>query len=98
MGGKSIAHRAAQYRQRQRARYVTMAKYHPLSADNPNALGKRSGKFPNCIDFFDDCPPQINDPNNPPDQCKTCPKYRESKYFRPKKREIPEFLRKKLER
>ncbi|MCD6215647.1 MAG: hypothetical protein J7J92_01065 [Candidatus Aenigmarchaeota archaeon] len=54
--------------------------------------------YPNCIGFFDDCPPQINDPNNPPDQCKTCPKYRESKYFRPKKREIPEFLRKKIER
>ena len=54
--------------------------------------------YPSCSSTFDDCPPQINDPNNPPDQCKTCPKYRESKYFRPKKREIPEFLRKKLER
>ncbi|MGB9749086.1 MAG: hypothetical protein ACP5OZ_04365 [Candidatus Woesearchaeota archaeon] len=35
----------------------------------------RTGKFPNCKGTYPDCPESI-DQNNPPEQCRKCPKYR----------------------
>ncbi len=34
-------------------------------------------KYPECVGSYKDCPKEITDVNNPPEQCKKCPKYHE---------------------
>ena len=53
--------------------------------------------YPNCPGTFSDCPEKIEDPKDPPKQCKTCPKYVNSEFYTPPKRELPDFLRKMYE-
>jgi len=35
--------------------------------------------YPNCIGSYPECPPSIEDKNNPPQECKLCPVYLEWK-------------------
>ncbi len=39
-------------------------------------FGKRTRKYPHCVGTYPDCPDKIEDPNNPPEQCKKCPMYK----------------------
>ncbi len=39
-------------------------------------LFEHSKKYPNCVGTYPDCPDKIEDPNNPPEQCKKCPMYK----------------------
>jgi len=46
-------------------------------------------KYPDCVGEYKDCPKEIPDKNNPPEQCKKCPKYdewRHSKIIEKKKK------------
>jgi len=54
----------------------------------------KSKYYPLCPGTFKDCPDQIEDPKAPPKKCKTCPKYINSKFYTPPKRELPGFIRK----
>lgn len=55
--------------------------------------GNEIGKYPNCPGTYDDCPEKIDDPKEPPGQCRSCPVFKESEFGRPKKREIPDFIK-----
>ncbi len=33
-------------------------------------------KYPHCVGTYPDCPDKIEDPSNPPEQCKKCPMYK----------------------
>ncbi len=52
-----------------------VAKTAPKWLREQKAFESRTGKFPNCRGTFPDCPETI-DVNNPPEQCKKCPKYK----------------------
>jgi hypothetical protein len=36
-------------------------------------------KYPNCSGSYPECPPEIEDKNNPPGECRLCPVYFEWK-------------------
>ncbi|MEM5861222.1 MAG: hypothetical protein QXJ20_02410 [Candidatus Aenigmatarchaeota archaeon] len=72
MGGRSIAHRAASYRARR-----AMLKY-KMSDIFKEKIRK---EYPNCVGTFSDCPEAIANPDEPPEQCKKCPIFVESKYY-----------------
>jgi hypothetical protein len=38
---------------------------------------KIKGKYPNCTGSYPECPPEIKDKTNPPDECHLCPVYLE---------------------
>ena len=73
MGGKSIAHRAASYRARK-----AVLKY-KMSDIFKNQVIK---EYPNCIGTYEDCPSEIKNPEEPPEQCRKCPLFIESKYYK----------------
>lgn len=72
MGGKSIAHRAASYRARR-----AMLKY-KIGDIFKEKVRK---EYPNCAGTFEDCPKEILNPEEAPEQCKKCPIFVESKYY-----------------
>lgn len=72
MGGRSIAHRAASYRARK-----AMLKY-KMSDLFKDKIKK---EYPNCVGTFEDCPKEIQNPEEPPENCKKCPIFVESKYY-----------------
>jgi hypothetical protein len=40
---------------------------------------KIKGKYPNCSGAYPECPPEVEDKHNPPDECRLCPVYLEWK-------------------
>lgn len=72
MGGRSIAHRAASYRARK-----AMLKY-KMSDIFKEKVKK---EYPNCVGTFEDCPKEIANPEDAPEQCRKCPLFVESKYY-----------------
>ncbi|RMF91668.1 MAG: hypothetical protein D6733_00620 [Methanobacteriota archaeon] len=41
------------------------------------AWEKAKHTYPNCTKNYPDCPPEIEDPRNPPRTCRLCPIYME---------------------
>lgn len=49
-------------------------------SESERAWEKIKGKYPNCVGVYPgECPPEIEDKNDPPTECKTCPVYMEKK-------------------
>jgi|GEM_PF-3822480 len=72
MGGKSIAHMARSREARFRMNKLKMA-----DIFNPKITLE---KYPKCAGSMKDCPENIQDLKNPPEQCRKCPQFMESKY------------------
>ena len=73
MGGRSIGYRAAQERARIRMRKLKMN-----IVFNPRI---KLRKYPKCAGYMEGCPPEITNPKEPPEQCRKCPNFIESKYY-----------------
>lgn len=72
MGRKSIAARAARESARRRAMKMSM-----------NDIYKSfTAKYPHCAGLMAECPPVIDDPKNPPEKCRICPNFMESRYHK----------------
>ena len=72
MGGRSIAHKARGEKSRRRMLKYSMSDIYKSA---------KPSKYPDCINTFQDCPTEITDPKQPPEQCKNCPQFKESKYY-----------------
>jgi hypothetical protein len=72
MGGKSVAARAARESARKRmARFSMNDIYRSATA-----------KYPACAGLMPDCPQAIEEPKSPPEKCKPCPNFMESKFYK----------------
>ena len=54
---------------------------------------EKAYEFPDCTGSFDDCPLKEVDAHSPPARCFKCPKYTESRYYRPPKIQMDDFAK-----
>ena len=71
MGGKSIAHKTRGEKSRRRILKYSMSDIYKSA---------KPSKYPDCIGTFQDCPEEITNPKQPPEPCRNCPQFKESKY------------------
>lgn len=76
MGGRSVGERAVKDKRRARLK-KSFGKWMEMQT-----MGVAKPRdYPECAASMKDCPPAIEYPNNPPDCCRLCPQYIESKFY-----------------